>query len=110
MGQPDMSSYKNLYLQTAKEYIGKISISLDKLAGNPSDKEALNDLHISSHSLRGQSQAMGFMNMSNLSVNLETISNDILNGIATIEDNIINILKKSIEELNLELSRIEKTQ
>ena len=53
MAQVNLADYKNLYLQTAKEYIDKISLSLNQLSNNSSDKEALNNLHVASHSLKG---------------------------------------------------------
>jgi len=108
MGQIDVASYKNIYLQTAKEYLDKMSISLSTLANNVSDKEALNNLHIASHSLRSQSQVMGFENMANLSETIEKRANDILSGTAIIDNNFINLSKDSIEKLYLEFSKVEK--
>jgi len=110
MAQIDLAGYKNIYLQTAKEYIYKMLVSLDQLSNNVLDKEALNNLHISSHSLKSQSQVMGFTNIANLCANIEKVSSDILNKVSGIDDHFMSLLKNSVDEINLELARIEKTQ
>lgn len=104
----DLGSYKSIYLQTAKEYVGKMSVSLDQLSNDNSNKEALNNLYISSHSLKSQSQVMGFINMANLCVIIEKISSGALKAGRQINNDLVNILKESVEKLNLFLSQIEK--
>ncbi len=98
MAQVNLSDYKNLYLQTAKEYINKMLISLDKLTSDAFNKEALNDLHIASHSLRSQSQVMGYNDIAQLSKSLEEISNNALTGNPLTIDIIVN-MKKTVKEL-----------
>lgn len=82
--------------------------SLNQLSNDVSDKEALNNLHIASHSLRSQSQVMGFTNMANLSANIEKVSNAALGGGNKINNDLIFILKECVGALNLCLSQIEK--
>ena len=106
MGKTILSDYKNIYLQTANEYIGKMLISLDKLTKDVLDKEALNDLHISSHSLRSQSQVMEIMEIGKLAGSIEKKSKDILNGSGKIDSAFLFSLKESINELYLKLSKI----
>lgn len=108
MAQTNLSDYKNLYLQTAKEYINKMLISLDQLSKDVSDKEALNNLHIASHSLKSQSQVMGFTDMTILSGTIEKKSNDILNRIGGVDSVFLSLLRKTIDELSLKLTEIEK--
>ena len=104
----DLGRYKGIYLKTAKEYINSMFLSCDKLAINASDKEAINNLHISSHSLKSQSQVMGFVDIAAISANIEKISNDILSGVSQIDDKFITFLRKYVDELNLGLVQIEK--
>lgn len=107
MAQANLADYKNLYLQTAREYIDKMSVSLNQLSNNVSNKEALNSLHIASHSLKSQSQVMGFMEMTVLSGTIEKKSRDILFGIVQSDDKFIIFLKDSVNKLNLELTKIQ---
>lgn len=108
MAQTNLSNYKNLYLQTAKEYIDSLLAGYNKLVSDSQDKDAINNLHIASHSLKSQSQVMGFMDITVLSGAIEKKSRDILFGIAQTDDKFIIFLKDSVNKLNLELSKIEK--
>lgn len=100
MGQINLSDYKNIYLQTAKKYVDKMSVSLDTLSSDLFNKEALNNLHIASHSLKGQSQVMGFTDIANICLNIEKTSDDALKGIIQLNSDNVSEIKKKIEELN----------
>lgn len=110
MTSTDLSDYKNIYLQTAKEYINNLSMGYSKLSVNPSDNEAINTIHISSHSLRSQSQVMGFSAIADLSGNIEKASSDILNKVSLVDEKFMNLLKNSVDGLTAGLAKIEKTQ
>jgi len=103
----DLGSYKSIYLQTAKEYVNSLSENVNKLVNNILDKEAMNQIHISSHSLKSQSQVMGFVNVANLCVIIEKISNDALKGNAQLNNQIISNIKKSVEQLEQILKRVQ---
>lgn len=104
----NLGSYKSIYLQTAKEYADKMLASLEELINDASDKEAVSNIHISSHSLKSQSQVMGFVNMAALCAIIEKISAAILAGSYKLNTEFIAILKDSINQLNLCLAQIEK--
>jgi chemotaxis protein histidine kinase CheA len=106
MGKTNLSDYKNIYLQTAREYIANMSSSCLKLSTNSQDKETINVILISSHSLKSQSQVMGFMNITALSGAIEKKSRDILTETTKVDDKFIFFLKNSIEKLNLEIAKI----
>ena len=107
MGQVDLSDYKTLYIQTAREYIGKISASLDQLSNDVLDKEALNSLHIASHSLRSQSQVMGFADIANICLSIERMADDALKGTIQLNNESIPEIKKSVAKLTEILKLIQ---
>ncbi len=107
MAQTDLSNYKNLYLQTAKEYVDKISVSLDQLSSDVFNKEALNNLHISSHSLKSQSQVMGYDDIVQLSKTLEEISNNALAGNIKLNNDILININKSAENIKKILKQVQ---
>jgi len=109
MAPIDLGSYKSIYLQTAKEYVGNLLSGYLKLTADPYDKEVINNIHISSHSLKSQSQVMGFTDTVAICANIEKISNDILNGIRKIDTEFLTLLKDSVDQINLKLFKIEKT-
>lgn len=104
----DLGSYKIIYFQTAKEYVNNMFESIKKLTQNPKDKNAINNLHIASHSLKSQSQVMGFTEVADASFSIEKTSNDILSGAGKLDEKTLAFLKQAIEEINLRLSQIEK--
>ena len=96
MVKVDLSGYKNLYLQTAKEYLNKLSVSLDELSRDVSNKEALNNLHIASHSLKSQSQVMNCENVVEICLDIENVSSNALQGVIQLNnDAILNIQKEA---------------
>jgi len=109
MASTDLSDYKNIYLQTAREYINSLSSACSRLSVNSVDNETINAIHISSHSLRSQSQVMGFSAIADLSENIEKASDDILKRLNLVDGKFMNLLKNSVDGLNAELSKIEKT-
>ena len=107
MSSTDLSNYKNLYIKTAKEYVDKLLSDSLKLTSNPSDKEVINSLHINSHSLKSQSQVMGYMNVADICLNIEKISSDVLEGHVEFTNDDISNIKKSVEELGEMLKLIQ---
>lgn len=99
MGDINLSDYKNLYLQTAKEYMDKISVSLSQLSKDVLNKEAIKNLHIASHSLKSQSQVMGYGDIADLCMGIEKISNDALQGVNQLNNEAILNIKKEVEKL-----------
>ena len=95
----DLGSYKSIYLKTAKEYVDKMSVSLDQLSSDISNKDVLNNLHIASHSLKSQSQVMGYDGIANICLNIEAISNDALRGEKPLTNKVIADIKSSVEEI-----------
>ncbi|MEK6861402.1 MAG: hypothetical protein AABY07_05505 [Nanoarchaeota archaeon] len=108
MSSVNLSDYKKIYLETAKEYIDNLYRSCKELENNPTNKEALRELHISAHSLRSQSQVMNYTNISNLTGTIERIARGLLDGTYNIDNRFTSFLEKAITELNLSLTDIEK--
>jgi len=106
----DLSSYKSIYLQTAKEYVVNMSSGYSKLVVNSLDNEAISVIHIGSHSLKSQSQVMGFTKIAELSENIEKFSNEILTKSCIVDEKFLSFLKNTIDQLNLEVSIIERSR
>jgi len=108
MGQINLSDYKDIYLKTAKEYIDKMLSAYSKLSKDSQDKEAIIIAHLSSHSLKGQSQIMGFTKLVDLCESIEEPLENILKGAKVMDSEFLTFLKKSVDDINSELNLIEK--
>jgi len=105
--QVDLTNYKNMYLQTSKEYLDKIQIDLDKLFEDPLDKTALGDLHVSSHSLRGESQVMKFTEIYNLCMGIESAARNALETSTQLNSQAILDMKETLGNLRKMVRKIE---
>lgn len=85
-----------------------MSVSLNQLSRDILDKDALNNLHIASHSLKSQSQVMGFTEIADICLNTEKISGDALNGTIQLNNENILEIKKSVEKMNEILKLIQE--
>ena len=104
----DLSAYKNLYLQTAREHIGVIRNGLLMIRLNPEDKASLEKVHISAHSIKGQSLAMGYEKTALYARLLEYIFRDALDKKLELTPEKIACLKDSVTHIEESLASIEK--
>ena len=63
----DLSFFKDLYIQTANEYLANLQNGIRQLPSNPKNNELINQIYIDVHSLKSQSIAMGYKNTGVLS-------------------------------------------
>lgn len=108
MASVNLSSYKKLYLQTAKEYCDELSSNYIKISQNSLDKDALKNIYISSHSLKSESQTMGYSKLTALSGMIEKITKNILDNKIQITESLMVVLKEAIESVQASLLNIEK--
>lgn len=106
MGTIDLSSYKKLYLQTASEYVNNLSEGLVRLSNNWQDKEAFNNIYISAHSLRSQSEVMGYTRVGELAGSIEKITKEIVGGIKSISIGFPQTLTRAVEDLRREIENL----
>lgn len=99
MAQVNLGDYKGLYLETAKEYLDKMLVSLDQLSNDALNKEALNNLHIASHSLKSQSQVMNYESVVKICLDIENISSNALQGVVQLNNEVILNIKKEAGKL-----------
>lgn len=102
-----MSDYKTLYIQTTKQTINNLLMGCDRLIGNLLDKEAIESIHIDSHSLKSRSQVMGFMDIANICLGIEKMSDDALRGIIQLNNENILEIKASVGKLNEMLKLVQ---
>lgn len=103
-----VSSYKKLYLQTAKENCDALLNNYIKISQNSLDKDALNNMYISAHSLKSESQTMGYYKLAVLSGMIEKVTKNILDNRIQITEGLMVVIKEAIENVQASLLNIEK--
>ena len=108
MANVDLSTYKSLYIETARKYIGDMNTALVQLGTDKTKKEAIESMHISSHSLKSQSQIMTYVKTGALSGSIEALFRNIREGKIQLTEDMLNQLKEAVSLLSASVDSIEK--
>lgn len=108
----DIAFYKELFVQTANDYLMSLEKNLTSLKGDPDNKDLIGIIHIAFHSLGSQSVAMGYQSTSafcrlneailfRIKENKITISNELIEELikstGIIKNSVLNINSNSSE-------------
>ena len=104
----DFSEYKDLYIQTGREYIQSLNASLLTLEKDPADKEAIEEVFRSAHSLKGQSAAMEYQSTGFLCHTVEDVFYEIKNDRMQLTSELSDHLFAAFDALTDSLNHIEK--
>ncbi len=121
MQNNNLVQYKQLYLETARQYLGKIETDLKRLKIDDPGQVLVNELYMSAHSLGSQNFAMGYNSTAKLCKVIESFLaskrleknpipiekiNTMLESVKWIRDSVDNI-DMSNQELDLSLKNKE---
>jgi len=104
MPNDDLSQYKDLYIKTANEYIAKINKSLSFLSDSTQRPTAIDELYIAIHSLKGQSNVMGYEAAGTLCADVQEKLR-IIKETKNYDD--IESIREPIEKIKLAIADIE---
>jgi chemotaxis protein histidine kinase CheA len=102
----DLSEFKQLYNQTANEYLQKLQNGIVAVKANPTDHDVMKVMHLSAHSLKSQSLVMGYTSIGHLCALLEKTFASVLDQTLTFSDEIISTTEQAITELAVSLKRV----
>jgi len=117
MDKIDLSSFKGLYLKTAREYIDKIDASIEVLLKQPENPDAIMNIYISAHSLGSQSTLTGYKNVESVCRVIEDLFKKIKEGKAKggtgrrlpkVSQELLSALNRSLTSLTNCVDSIEK--
>ena len=109
LSQDDINKYKTLYLSTAKDYLKNMQMHISHLLKSEQKEVAITQIHIDAHSLKGQSQVMGYNNIAKISEIIEyTFNKNEKENIEVKHDTLIKI-QKALSALLDSTTQIEKT-
>lgn len=108
MSTTDFSEFKSLFVATARKHLENIRTALSSLKKNTGDKDAMNNIYIAAHSLKGESLAMGYMTNSAVSQLIEKIFHAAKDGSLTLTDPILTTTLQSVEKLSDSIDCVEK--
>jgi two-component system chemotaxis sensor kinase CheA len=106
--QEDQLKYKALYLQTARQYVKDLTDNLALLSSGKETQEVIDTLHRDAHSLKGQSEMMGYHAVGALSRLMENIFNAKKENKLVLTEVIITQLSDGVKEIAVCLDEIDK--
>ena len=103
----NLSQYRELYIQTGKEYVQNLNTALLKLEKKSTDKAAIDEVFRSAHSLKSQSAAMGYQSTGYLCHIIEDVFFEIKNDRLPLSAELADHLFKALDGLDRSLKHIE---
>lgn len=95
----DLKQYLSLFVEEAKENLQNMNDTLLILEKDKGNSSLVNEIFRGSHTLKGMSGTMGFVNMSNLTHEMENVLDEVRNGRVNLNEEIIDILFRCFDIL-----------
>lgn len=101
-----MSQYLGVFLDEGNEQLALLEAEVLRMEQGNHSKEILQSLFRAAHTLKGSSRAMGFMEIGNLTHEMENVLDDLRNDKLTISTNIIDALLDCLDALTALMSAV----
>lgn len=105
----DMSKYMDAYIAETEEHLQNLNDSLLVLEKKPTDKEAINQIFRSAHTLKSSSATMSFQKISELAHAMEDVLGRIKNKEIRASGKIVDTLFKCFDKLEVMIGKATKS-
>ncbi|MDA3846071.1 MAG: chemotaxis protein CheA [Vallitaleaceae bacterium] len=105
----DISQYLEIFIEEAKEHLQSLNTSLLALEKDANDKDLINEVFRSAHTLKGMAATMGFKKMSVLTHNMENVLSEIRNDQMQVDVKLLDILFQCLDALEGYVEKIIET-
>ncbi len=96
----DKPSVLDSFIEEVNSYLPEIETNLDKLTHSPSDMDALEETYRRSHTIGGSASMMDFPGLAHVAHGMEDILGDALDGLTTLDESTIGLLRRSLGRLH----------
>ncbi len=103
----DMSRYKKIFMEEAREHLEKISSLSLEMEKNPEDMEVINAIFREAHSIKGMAASMGYTPISELTHKVEDLMDLIRKGEIGASSHIVDVMLRAIDVLENQLNAID---
>jgi len=109
LSQDDRKTYKDLYIKTATDYVKQLQKDLQQLRVGKETSDIIDSIHRCAHSLRGQSDMMGYPSMKDISSMLEKIFDAKKVSKMVFSDEVLKIFENAVKAMEECLTSIQKS-
>lgn len=106
MNHDDVIKYKSLYLQTSWGYLNMLRKNIAFLQKGTKAQHSIDAAHLAAHSLKSQSNLMGYTQLGQLSEVMEKIFKANKDNVLILDSFTLEIIHDALKELQLSLSQI----
>ena len=104
---PEMKEIFDSFLVETREILEKLDLDLVELENRPDDKELLNEIFRSFHTIKGTSGFLGLVKLQKVTHSCEDLLNKLRKGEARLNDNIMDGILKSYDTIKEMVDIIE---
>ncbi|WP_376796678.1 response regulator [Thermogemmatispora sp.] len=97
----DKLSVLDSFIEEVKSYLPEIEANLDRLAQSPGDMDALEETYRRTHTIGGSASMMDFPGLAHVAHGMEDILGDVLDGLATLDEPTLALLRRSLRRLHV---------
>ncbi len=102
----DLNQYIDVFVEEAKEHLQNMNEALLELEKDTSNTSLINEIFRIAHTLKGMSGTMGFINMSNLTHEMENVLHGVRSNVVTLNEDIIDIIFECFDMLDYSINLI----
>lgn len=95
----DISLYRDLFFEETDEYLQILNECLLQLEKNPEDKDSIDEIFRSAHTLKGMSATMGYKTMAELTHEMENVFELFRRGSSTINSDVMSLIFLCVDKL-----------
>jgi two-component system chemotaxis sensor kinase CheA len=100
--------YLDAFIRESEEEITKLNNSLLALESDPSDREAMDQIFRTAHTLKGNFGAMGFEDASNLAHAMEDLLDEMREGNMEVTPEIMDLIFAGVDQIEMIVGEIEE--
>jgi len=105
----DVSQYLDIFIDETSGHIQSLSDNIMELEKEPENKDVVNEIFRSAHSLKGMAGTMGFKRMQHLTHDMENVFQEVRNDNVKVNSNLIDILFKCLDAIEAYLDTVKAT-
>ena len=105
----DVSQYLEIFVEETREHLQSLNDNILVLEHEPENKDTINEIFRSAHSLKGMAGTMGYKRMQTLTHDMENVFSEVRNGTFKVMPDMIDVLFKCLDALEEYLANIQQT-
>jgi two-component system chemotaxis sensor kinase CheA len=102
----DVSQYLEIFVEETKEHLQSLNDNILVLENEPENKDTINEIFRSAHSLKGMAGTMGYKRMQTLTHDMENVFSEIRNDKLKVTSDLVDILFQCLDALEAYLDNI----